>query len=67
MSHHKERLEVLDALEMLWDKHPEQRLGQLLLNLTRNDDGSVDRYRLWNMEADELADSAIDAYLNGMR
>jgi uncharacterized protein YihD (DUF1040 family) len=46
--------EVLEAVRKVWEKDPDQRLGQLLLNAARNDDGMTDKHKLWNMEAAEL-------------
>ena len=41
---------LLHTLEELWTLVPEQRLGQLLLNLTRHPSGEVDSTGLWNMD-----------------
>ena len=53
---------LLDALEVAWRQHPEERLGQFILNLTRNENGSVDQHRLWNMENEEFIRLLIDSF-----
>lgn len=58
-------LRVLWVLEELWLKYPEQRLGQILLNLTRASDGSVDATRLWNADEDALDDRAAEVIERG--
>ena len=47
------RAELLDLLAKEWETVPDQRLGQLLLNLTRRN-GVVDQHALWNTEDDDL-------------
>jgi hypothetical protein len=42
------------ALRALWLKHPHQRLGQLLLNLARNERGETDHHVLWNLDEHAL-------------
>lgn len=37
---------VLDALRETWEKHPDLRLGQLLMNIA----GSRDLSEVWNLE-----------------
>ncbi len=45
---------VIAGLRRLWKKHPQQRLGQLLLNLSRNETGATDVHVLWNLDEDAL-------------
>lgn len=47
------RAELLDLLAKEWETVPDQRLGQLLLNLTRRN-GVVDQRALWDTEDDDL-------------
>lgn len=56
--------EIAKCIGVLWKAFPEQRFGQLLLNLARNEDGSIDHHRLWNMENDELMRLVFDAYVH---
>lgn len=44
---------VLTVLATYWRDNPDQRLGQLLLNLTRMD-GRVDPHALWNTTSHDL-------------
>lgn len=53
---------LIEILNVAWRQHPEQRLGQFLLNIARNEDGSVDQQRLWNMENEEFLTLLIDAF-----
>lgn len=52
---------VLAALGALWRDHPEQRLGQMILNLTRNERGETDKQVCWNTDDDELLREITDA------
>lgn len=45
---------VLLSLAAIWHANPEQRLGQLMVNLTRGVDGSANIDRLWNIEEPEF-------------
>lgn len=45
---------TIEALRGAWKRDPDMRLGQLLLNVTRNDEGDTDKRCLWSMEAEEL-------------
>ena len=45
---------VIAALQRLWLLHPQQRLGQILLNLSRDPMTQPDLNVLWNMDEDEL-------------
>ena len=45
---------VVAALQRLWLTQPQQRLGQLLLNLARDASGNTDKNVLWNLDEDEL-------------
>jgi uncharacterized protein YihD (DUF1040 family) len=45
---------VLTALQKEWEKSPHLRLGQLLLNMARNEQGATDKHVLWTMEDTEL-------------
>ncbi|MBN8710296.1 MAG: hypothetical protein BGO12_21405 [Verrucomicrobia bacterium 61-8] len=47
------RREALEAVERLWDRYPEQRLGQLLTNIAifaRGPGGAEEVYDLENWE-----------------
>jgi len=46
--------ELFAALLQAARKHPDQRLGQLLLNVARNATGGTDKHLLWNMTNGEL-------------
>lgn len=51
---------VLVKLICLWEKYPHQRLGQLMLNLTRQySEGETNKHVLWNLDEQELL-NAID-------
>lgn len=50
---------TLKMIEILWKRHPDMRLGQLLINL----DGGQDN--LWNLEEDELQLRAAIALADG--
>jgi uncharacterized protein YihD (DUF1040 family) len=45
---------VLEQIRRAWHKEPDQRLGQFLINTTRDEDGHVDLNRLWNIEDEDL-------------
>lgn len=45
---------VMASLQKEWEKFPHLRLGQLLLNLARNQQGATDKHVLWTMEDTEL-------------
>ena len=45
---------VMAALADLWHQQPDQRLGQLVLNLTRNAHGATDKDLCWTIEDNEL-------------
>lgn len=45
---------VLILLGKAWKEYPHQRLGQVLLNISRNVHGETDKNVLWNMDEDEL-------------
>ena len=54
---HRDPLRIdatLDALRGAWQRDPDMRLGQLLLNVTRATDGNTSDRRLWSIEAAEL-------------
>ena len=55
----KERIKrILNKIEKIWNKHPDLRFGQLLINL-----GIVeDSFRVWNNE-----DNVLEEYLNGVK
>ncbi len=44
---------ALEALANAWERDPHQRLGQLLLNVSRRD-GMTDKQALWNMRDSEI-------------
>ena len=43
---------VLGAIEKYWGQHPELRLGQLLVNIAKNE--YIDSFNVFNLEDDEL-------------
>lgn len=48
------RVEVIEAVERLWDRYPDWRLGQLVVNIavfSRGQDGAEE---VWNLENDEI-------------
>lgn len=49
--------QILHVLKALWVKHPDQRLGQLIMNATRIHDGS-----LFGLEDDHLL-KVLEDYL----
>jgi len=55
----KERIKrILNKIEKIWNKHPDLRFGQLLINL-----GIVeDSFRVWNNE-----DNVLEEYLKGVK
>jgi len=55
----KERIKrILNKIEKIWNKHPDLRFGQLLINL-----GIVeDSLRVWNNE-----DNVLEEYLKGVK
>ena len=56
---------VLDKLRVLWVDHPDQRLGQLVANLSRTTDGRVDSSRIFNLEDDDMEIAIEDATRHG--
>jgi len=54
MRNEKRIRRILKLIEELWNKHPDQRLGQLLINLGIVDDSM----RVWRNE-----DDALEEYL----
>lgn len=57
--------DVLNHIRVLWERFPEQRLGQLLLNLTRNEWGETDKNKLWNADELTLMIAAVEAMKTG--
>ena len=57
--------EVLALLAKAWKEHPEQRLGQLLLNISRNMYGTTDKSVLWNLDEDALILNLEDLLKHG--
>ena len=49
---------IVDKLKMLWKKNPQQRLCQLLSNITKTDE-----YKFYYIE-DKNVEKYIDKYLN---
>jgi len=48
------RADVIEALECLWEKYPDMRLGQLVTSIAvfaRGEDGPS---QLWDLENDEI-------------
>lgn len=50
--------EMLRMLGLIWEVIPDQRLGQLVVNLTRTQDGSI--RDPWTVEDDELEEIMRD-------
>lgn len=48
-------LPIIIHLQRLWHKMPDQRLGQLIVNLSRDAEGNP--RDPWNMEDDEMLES----------
>ena len=46
---------LIKEIDILWQQNPEQRLGQLLLNLTRVN-GATNKQRLWNATEEDILD-----------
>ena len=55
--------DVLQLLGRIWRQHPDQRLGQLLMNLCRTDDGWPN---LWNVEDDRLIEEMLEFIRTGI-
>ena len=54
------RIDILiEKLRLLWHTSPDIRLGQLIVNLSRNEFGIAQRAALFNLE-DDLIEQAID-------
>lgn len=54
----KERIpEVLDGLKKVWEKYPDQRLGQLLVNI---------HYKAWNGMPFPLYETEEEMWLKGI-
>ena len=51
------RADVLEALEMLWDKYPTMRLGQLITNVAVFARGPEGAEQVWDLENDELLET----------
>jgi hypothetical protein len=48
------RADVIEALERLWDKYPEMRLGQLVTSIAVFARGENGPQELWELENDEI-------------
>lgn len=55
---------MLDKLKTLWHDNADMRLGQLILNLTRLENGSTSTDRAFNIEDDDL-ELELDDTLKG--
>jgi len=51
------RREVLEAVERLWDRYPEQRFGQLATNIAVF--AGRDPNDLYDLEADEIVEAIM--------
>ncbi|MBE2203050.1 MAG: hypothetical protein IAE94_01745 [Chthoniobacterales bacterium] len=49
------RREVLEALERLWDKYPDQRLGQLVMNIAIF--AGRDPEEVYDLDEDEIVEA----------
>jgi uncharacterized protein YihD (DUF1040 family) len=57
----KKRIDiVLSKIKTIWEKYPDLRLGQLILNVVRDTNSHV----LYYLEDDELLKKLIEEYLN---
>lgn len=45
---------IVDKLRKLWHTRPDMRLGQLVMNVTRDETGSVSKDRAFNIEDDAI-------------
>lgn len=52
---------IMSKLAQLWMKYPDQRLGQLVCNLARDEFGQTNMNRVWAMEDDILEDNIESA------
>lgn len=48
------RVEVVEAIERLWDRYPEWRLGQLITNVAIFSRGEEGKDQVWEVENDEI-------------
>jgi len=48
------RADVIEALERLWDKYPDMRLGQLVTSIAVFARGESGSQELWDLENDEI-------------
>jgi hypothetical protein len=48
------RADVIEALERLWEKYPNMRLGQLVTNVAVFARGEKGPEELWELENDEI-------------
>lgn len=51
------RADVLEALEMLWDRFPSMRLGQLVTSVAVFARGEKGPEEMWEIENDEFLDT----------
>lgn len=56
---------MINKLRNLWKDNADQRLGQLILNLTRREDGSTDSNHAFQMDDDELELQLDDTIKHG--
>jgi uncharacterized protein YihD (DUF1040 family) len=45
---------VLEAIQELWKKNPDWRLGQLLINVIDSSNGPTEIFKIWNLEDEDL-------------
>jgi hypothetical protein len=54
------RREALEAIERMWDRYPDQRLGQLLTNIAIFARGPEGPQELYDLENDEIVGAVMD-------
>lgn len=67
MSRPPERIpKIIELLTRLWQKHPDQRLGQLIVNIVRMNDGRIftDGPDVFYIEDHDLVE-VMEAWLEG--
>lgn len=51
--------DVLDAVEQQWKEYPDQRLGQLICNIAREDHGNPDPFDLEDNDLMKVLDAEL--------